>query len=241
MGQAGWPGWQRRVHWGWRCPPRCAWLSKYQDNGQWLQIDLKEVKVISGILTQGRCDADEWMTKYSVQYRTDENLNWVYYKDQTGNNRVGRLCTSATRSGGGPLGGMKVLGLGEKHLKTGGLWEKQGGWGSGLTPWHAGLHPCGHPPATVTVSVTLDCLPVPLLPGFLRQLRPVVLSAEPAAAAHRGPLHPPHPAGLARAHRHPHGAPRVPGQVRLRPRQPRVVLWDRNEEVSACTATPSRC
>ncbi|NXB46530.1 XLRS1 protein, partial [Leucopsar rothschildi] len=66
----------------------CAWLSKYQDTAQWLQIDLKEVKVISGILTQGRCDADEWMTKYSVQYRTDENLNWVYYKDQTGNNRV---------------------------------------------------------------------------------------------------------------------------------------------------------
>lgn len=67
---------------------RCAWLSKFQDSNQWLQIDLKEIKVISGILTQGRCDADEWMTKYSVQYRTDENLNWVYYKDQTGNNRV---------------------------------------------------------------------------------------------------------------------------------------------------------
>ncbi|XP_048351149.1 retinoschisin [Sphaerodactylus townsendi] len=66
----------------------CAWLSKFQDTNQWLQIDLKEIKVISGILTQGRCDADEWMTKYSVQYRTDENLNWVYYKDQTGNNRV---------------------------------------------------------------------------------------------------------------------------------------------------------
>ncbi|KAJ6667597.1 hypothetical protein lerEdw1_016718 [Lerista edwardsae] len=66
----------------------CAWLSKYQDTNQWLQIDLKEVKVISGILSQGRCDADEWMTKYNVQYRTDENLNWVYYKDQTGNNRV---------------------------------------------------------------------------------------------------------------------------------------------------------
>ncbi|CAI5772301.1 F5/8 type C domain-containing protein [Podarcis lilfordi] len=66
----------------------CAWLSKYQDTNQWLQIDLKEIKVISGIITQGRCDADEWMTKYSVQYRTDENLNWVYYKDQTGNNRV---------------------------------------------------------------------------------------------------------------------------------------------------------
>uniref|UniRef100_F6TMS9 F5/8 type C domain-containing protein n=1 Tax=Monodelphis domestica TaxID=13616 RepID=F6TMS9_MONDO len=66
----------------------CAWLSKYQDSSQWLQIDLKEIKVISGILTQGRCDADEWMTKYSVQYRTDDGSNWVYYKDQTGNNRV---------------------------------------------------------------------------------------------------------------------------------------------------------
>lgn len=81
-----------RTEQGWWCPPRCAWLSKYQDTAQWLQIDLKEVKVISGILTQGRCDADEWMTKYSVQYRTDENLNWVYYKDQTGNNRVSDLC-----------------------------------------------------------------------------------------------------------------------------------------------------
>lgn len=68
---------------------RCAWLSKYQDTNQWLQIDLKEVKVVSGIITQGRCDADEWITKYSVQYRTRENLNWIYYKDQTGNNRVG--------------------------------------------------------------------------------------------------------------------------------------------------------
>ncbi|KAG9485714.1 hypothetical protein GDO78_008677 [Eleutherodactylus coqui] len=69
-------------------PLWCAWLSKFQDNGQWLQIDLKELKVISGIMTQGRCDTDEWMTKYSVQYKIDESLNWVYYKDQTGNNRV---------------------------------------------------------------------------------------------------------------------------------------------------------
>ena len=44
--------------------------------------------MVSGILTQGRCDADEWITKYSIQYRTVETLNWIYYKDQTGNNRV---------------------------------------------------------------------------------------------------------------------------------------------------------
>ncbi|KAL2089506.1 hypothetical protein ACEWY4_014194 [Coilia grayii] len=66
----------------------CAWLSKFQDTSQWLQVDLREVGVVSGILTQGRCDADEWITKYSVQYRSDDKLNWVYYKDATGNNRV---------------------------------------------------------------------------------------------------------------------------------------------------------
>ncbi|XP_029905201.1 retinoschisin-like isoform X2 [Myripristis murdjan] len=66
----------------------CAWLSKFNDQYQWIQIDLKEVGIVSGILTQGRCDADEWITKYSIQYRTVETLNWIYYKDQTGNNRV---------------------------------------------------------------------------------------------------------------------------------------------------------
>lgn len=67
---------------------RCVWFFKFQDSSQWLQIDLKEVKVILGIFIQGRCDIDEWMIKYSVQYRIDESLNWIYYKDQIGNNRV---------------------------------------------------------------------------------------------------------------------------------------------------------
>ncbi|XP_035032634.1 retinoschisin [Hippoglossus stenolepis] len=66
----------------------CAWLSKFNDQYQWIQIDLKKVGVVSGILTQGRCDADEWITKYSIQYRSVDTLNWIYYKDQTGNNRV---------------------------------------------------------------------------------------------------------------------------------------------------------
>lgn len=51
------------------------------------------------------------MTKYSVQYRTDENLNWVYYKDQTGNNRVGGPC-ALPYSGGcrGAFDDVEVLG-----------------------------------------------------------------------------------------------------------------------------------
>ncbi|KAI4829966.1 hypothetical protein KUCAC02_001625 [Chaenocephalus aceratus] len=30
----------------------CAWLSKFQDNSQWVEIDLMEVKLVSGILTR---------------------------------------------------------------------------------------------------------------------------------------------------------------------------------------------
>ncbi|XP_056459218.1 retinoschisin-like, partial [Gadus chalcogrammus] len=66
----------------------CAWLSKYNDPRQWLQLDLQQVGVVSGVLTQGRCDADEWVTKYSLQHRSTATARWVYYKDQSGNNRV---------------------------------------------------------------------------------------------------------------------------------------------------------
>lgn len=83
---------------------RCAWLSKFNDQYQWIQIDLKEVKVVSGILTQGRCDADEWITKYSVQYRTMETLNWIYYKDQTGNNRVRTYNSACLYANNGTVG-----------------------------------------------------------------------------------------------------------------------------------------
>ncbi|CAB1323706.1 unnamed protein product [Coregonus sp. 'balchen'] len=82
----------------------CAWLSKFQDNSQWIQIDLQDVGVVSGILTQGRCDADEWLTKYSVQYRTDQNLNWIYYKDQTGTAQGENRAIIRTKTGGISVG-----------------------------------------------------------------------------------------------------------------------------------------
>lgn len=80
------------------CFVSCAWLSKFNDQHQWIQIDLQEVQVVSGILTQGRCDSDEWITKYSIQYRSVETLNWIYYKDQTGNNRVNKQTNAASVS-----------------------------------------------------------------------------------------------------------------------------------------------
>uniref|UniRef100_M3XUY3 Retinoschisin 1 n=1 Tax=Mustela putorius furo TaxID=9669 RepID=M3XUY3_MUSPF len=66
----------------------CEASRSYLDSKFWSREKVWDVRLALGILTQGRCDIDEWMTKYSVQYRTDESLNWIYYKDQTGNNRV---------------------------------------------------------------------------------------------------------------------------------------------------------
>lgn len=51
--------------------------------------------------------------------------------------------------------------------------------------------------------------------GFLWKLRPNLHSPEPATAPHHFPLHPAHPAGLARAHCHPDGVAGVRQQVYL--------------------------
>lgn len=77
-----------------------------------------EVKLVSGILTQGRCDADEWITKYSVQYRTDEKLNWIYYKDQTGNNRVESIKTYLVKQCKSQVTPVGLMGISSFNMYT---------------------------------------------------------------------------------------------------------------------------
>ena len=48
-----------------------AWASKYRNYNQWLQVDLGYVMKITGIATQGRQDANQWVTVYRVYYSTD--------------------------------------------------------------------------------------------------------------------------------------------------------------------------
>lgn len=61
-------------------------------------------------------------------------------------------------------------------------------------------------------------------PGFLRELRPLLHGAEPAASAYRGPLRPPAAAGLAHSHRHEDGAVDVHEQVHLKRSPPAFSL-----------------
>ena len=45
-----------------------GWASKHADVGQWLQIDMGKTTKITRIATQGRSDANWWVTKYKLSY-----------------------------------------------------------------------------------------------------------------------------------------------------------------------------
>lgn len=48
-----------------------AWVSRYNNHNQWLQVDLGRAMKITGIETQGRQDSNQWVTAYYVFYGTD--------------------------------------------------------------------------------------------------------------------------------------------------------------------------
>ncbi|XP_077988665.1 protocadherin Fat 4-like [Glandiceps talaboti] len=64
-----------------------AWATAVNDNNQWIKVDLGRQREITGFVTQGREDADQWVTQYKISY-SDDNSNWVYYKDDSGNDWV---------------------------------------------------------------------------------------------------------------------------------------------------------
>ena len=48
-----------------------AWSAKQNKDGAWLQIDAGRLVTVRGVVTQGRANWDQWVTKYSVQTSTD--------------------------------------------------------------------------------------------------------------------------------------------------------------------------
>ncbi|CAK0901714.1 unnamed protein product, partial [Prorocentrum cordatum] len=51
-----------------------AWSSLYNSVGHYVQIDLGAAMPISGVVTQGRSDLDQWVTSYQVEYSVDGEL-----------------------------------------------------------------------------------------------------------------------------------------------------------------------
>ena len=48
-----------------------AWSAKTNAVDQWMQIDLGALKPVTGVVTQGRTDADQWVTGYTISTSTD--------------------------------------------------------------------------------------------------------------------------------------------------------------------------
>ena len=54
---------------------RGAWIVANGDSdvNQWIQVDLRASKLVSGIVLQGREDNDQWVSTYKVAYSDDGN------------------------------------------------------------------------------------------------------------------------------------------------------------------------
>lgn len=52
-----------------------SWSARHNNHNQWLKIDLGRTTRVTGIATQGRQDADQWVTAYYVYYSQD-GVHW---------------------------------------------------------------------------------------------------------------------------------------------------------------------
>jgi hypothetical protein len=52
-----------------------AWSSLSKEFNQWFQMDAGQLKVINGVVTQGRHDDDQWVTSYFIQASMD-GVTW---------------------------------------------------------------------------------------------------------------------------------------------------------------------
>ncbi|EDO30171.1 predicted protein, partial [Nematostella vectensis] len=60
-----------------------AWAAKINQKGEYLQVDLGRVTLVTHVATQGRDDFPQWVTKYTVNYSlTGEQ--WQSYEDENG-------------------------------------------------------------------------------------------------------------------------------------------------------------
>ena len=56
-----------------------SWSSGANDLNQWLQVDLGIAVRVTGIATQGRNEAKQWVKEYKLQYGED-GRNFAFYR-----------------------------------------------------------------------------------------------------------------------------------------------------------------
>ncbi|XP_066270904.1 EGF-like repeat and discoidin I-like domain-containing protein 3 [Branchiostoma lanceolatum] len=64
-----------------------AWVAGSNSIGQWLQVDLGEMKRVMGTIIQGRPNIDQRVTSYKLQYSKDR-ITWTTYAGSDGSEMV---------------------------------------------------------------------------------------------------------------------------------------------------------
>ncbi|XP_038060996.1 uncharacterized protein LOC119731795 [Patiria miniata] len=59
-----------------------AWVEDSGDLSPWIQVDFNGIVTITGLITQGREDNDQWVTEYQVTYSNDAQ-SWHHVTDAT--------------------------------------------------------------------------------------------------------------------------------------------------------------
>ena len=65
-----------------------AWHPRVADTNQWIQVDLGNPSYVTGVLTQGRYEHYQWVTKYKVQFEPPSPACLLDVKDQLGQTQV---------------------------------------------------------------------------------------------------------------------------------------------------------
>ena len=59
-----------------------AWGADIKDQNQWLQVDFGTEMMVSGVATQGRQDANQWVKSYSLSYSLDGKTFYPYQNNK---------------------------------------------------------------------------------------------------------------------------------------------------------------
>nr|XP_054757142.1 retinoschisin-like [Lytechinus pictus] len=58
-----------------------GWVPDWRDHSPWIQVDLRETKLVGGVMTQGRTQHNNVFRSFSVSYGINDS-NWVFAKDR---------------------------------------------------------------------------------------------------------------------------------------------------------------
>lgn len=72
-----------RLHFTARGRYQGAWSSRHNNRNQYFQVNFRRPTKITAVATQGRQNANQWVTQYRLSYSQD-GLSWVFYKLRDG-------------------------------------------------------------------------------------------------------------------------------------------------------------